>query len=227
MMPLKRFLLLIIVLASMLNLSAQQQSADIGLLGGGAIPFSDYSKLNIGQSIHFNFGGFYRYNFNSRFSLRINAMYGKVGANGFLDNIQQPISFNKSVFDLGAFFEINYLDFILGAKKMKFSPYVFYGAGVSFYPDISGGAVIAPNFPFGAGAKYAIGKRWGIGAEVSTRKLMNDKLDNLDDPYSTVNLGRVTDKLHNNDWINYFGLTLSYKFYWGTKPCPAYNSIND
>lgn len=227
MMPLKRSLLLVIVLANMLNLSAQQQTADVGLFGGGAIPFSDYSKLNIGKSINFDFGGFYRYNFNSRYSLRINLMYGNVGANGFLDNMQQPISFTKSVFDIGAIFEINYLDFLLGMKQMKFSPYVFYGVGVSFYPDDNGRTVIAPNFPFGLGVKYAISKRWGIGAEVSTRKLMNDELDNLNNPYSSVNLGNINDKLHNNDWINYFGLTLTYKFYWGTKPCPAYNSIND
>ena len=226
-MPLKRILLLIIVLANTLILPAQQQTADIGLFGGGAIPFSDYSKLNFGQSINFNFGGFYRYNFNSRYGLRINALYGKVGANGYLDNMEQPVSFSKSVFDWGAFFEINYLDFILGVKKMNLSPYVYSGIGVSFYSGSNGNAVVAPNIPIGIGVKYALAKRWGISAEASTRKLMNDDLDNLNNPYGSINLGNVNDKLHNNDWINYFGLTLTYKFYWGTKPCPAYNSIND
>jgi hypothetical protein len=90
------------------NLLAQQQTADIGLFGGGAVPISDYSKLKIGQSVNLNYGGFYRYNFNSRYSLRINALYGKVGASGYLDNEQSLISFNKSVVDLGAYFEINY-----------------------------------------------------------------------------------------------------------------------
>ncbi|HOO83361.1 MAG TPA: DUF6089 family protein, partial [Prolixibacteraceae bacterium] len=75
--------------------------------------------------------------------------------------------------------------------------------------------------------KYAITKKIGIGAEISTRKLMNDELDNLNNPYTEVNLPKASDIIHNNDWINYFGLTLTYKFYMGKTPCPAYNSLYD
>ncbi|MDA3931059.1 MAG: DUF6089 family protein [Prolixibacteraceae bacterium] len=223
----KRFFLHLLFLAISANLLAQQQTADIGLFGGGAVPISDYSKLKIGQSVNLNYGGFYRYNFNSRYSLRINALYGKVGASGYLDNEQSLISFNKSVVDLGAYFEINYLDFLLGVEHMKFSPYVFYGIGFSIYQGTNGNSVITGSIPFGTGVKYAFAKSWAVGAEVSARKLFNDELDNQSDPYGIVNLEKVNDLFHNNDWITYFGLTLTYKFYWGKKPCPAYNSIND
>jgi len=226
-MPLKRIVFKLLLIAFSANLYAQQQTADIGLFGGGAIPFTDYSKMNVASSIKLNYGGFYRYNFNSRYSLRINALFGKVGASGYMNNELIPVFFNKNVFDLGAYFEINYLDFLLGVEHMNFSPYVFYGLGLSFYPDAFGIPVITGNIPIGTGVKYSFAKRWAVGAELSTRKLFNDKLDNFDNPYQHVNLEKVNDLFHNNDWVTYFGLTLTYKFYWGKKPCPAYNSIND
>jgi hypothetical protein len=226
-MPLKRIILSLYLLAISLSIFAQQQTADIGLFGGGAIPFCDYSKLNIGQSVKANAGFFYRYNFNSRYSLRFNAIYGSVGAEGYLDDLSTLLSFQKQVFDLGVFFEVNYLDFLLGEEQMKFSPYLFYGLGLSFYDGATGGTILTGNIPLGTGVKYALSKKLALGAEVSCRKLFNDELDNLDNPYQSINLEKVSDNLHNNDWIIYFGLTLTYKFYWGKKPCPAYNSIND
>ena len=126
----------------------------------------------------------------------------------------------------GAFIEINYLDYIVDVKKMRFSPFVFTGLGMSYYPDEKGKGIVTPNIPLGVGIKYAITDKLSFGAEASLRKLFNDGLDNLNNPYQEVGLQKVSDILHNNDWISYFGLTLSYKFYWGKKPCPAYESVN-
>lgn len=225
-MPLKRFVLNLLALAFPALLFAQQQTADVGLFGGGAIPLSDYSSLNILQSVKPNYGAFYRYNFNSRYSLRINGLLGNVGATGYLNNMDSQIEFNKQVVSLAALFEINYLDFLLGVEKMKFSPYVYYGLGMSYYTGANGNSVVTGSIPIGTGVKYAIGKRWAVGAEVVGYKLFNDELDNLSNPYQNTHLGKVNDILHNNDWISYFGLTLTYKIYWGRKECPAYNSIN-
>ncbi|MFA9392353.1 MAG: DUF6089 family protein [Prolixibacteraceae bacterium] len=227
-MPLKRVVLYFFALIFSVGLSAQQQTGDFGLFGGGAIPISDYSKLNILQSIKPNVGLFYRYNFNSRYSFRMNGIFGNVGANGFLNDMTvPPISFKKQVVDLGLLFEINYLDFLIGEKRMNFSPYVYYGIGLSFFPGVNGNMVMTANLPIGTGVKYAFAKRWAVGAEVSGHKLFNDKLDDLNNPYQNAYLVKVNDSFHNNDWISYFGLTLTYKFYWGQKACPAYNSIND
>ncbi len=55
---------------------------------------------------------------------------------------------------------------------------------------------------------------------------MNDDLDNLDNPYTNDVLIKVSDIAHNNDWLSYFGLTLTYKFFWGSVPCPIYETIN-
>jgi hypothetical protein len=214
-MPVRQIFILILFLTTTVKLYSQQQTADIGLFVGGATPITDLSKTHLGQSINFDYGGFYRYNINSRYGIRINALYGTIGAVGELQNM--PFSFSKKAFDLAAIFEINYLDFLLGVEKWKFSPYVHYGIGATFYPG-----AISPNIIIGTGAKYALSKRWGLGAEITSRKLTNDGLDNLNDPYQL----NANDLFHNNDWVVYFGGTVTYKFFWGKKPCPAYNSLN-
>jgi len=223
-MPVKKLgiLLLFITLSSSLN--AQQQTADIGLFIGGGTPITDYDNTNLFQSLNIDYGLFYRYNFNSRISLRFNAVYGSMSATGELNSF--PVQFRKNVFDFDALIEINYLDFLIGVPTMKFSPYVFTGLGLAFYPGQAGDMTITPNIPIGIGAKYAFSKYFSLGAEASLHKLMDDGLDNLDNPHTSSGLIKVSDIAHNNDWISYFGLTLTYKFYGGKKACPAYNTIN-
>jgi len=223
-MPFKKIALFLIMVTMCGKLFPQKQTADIGLFIGGATTICDYTKMNLLQSINFGFGGFYRYNYSSRFSLRINAIYGTIGAIGELNFIPQS-PFKKNVLDFDAIIEINYLDFMLGVKEMKFSPYVFTGIGLTYYTG-SGISSITPNIPIGVGAKYALSKYFAVGAEASVHKLLNDGLDNLDNPYQPNGLVNVNDIWHNNDWICYFGLTLTYKFFMGKKACPAYNTIN-
>lgn len=224
MMPLKK---IIIVLAAifcfnMNNASAQQETADIGLFVGGNIPITDYDQMNLFQSIYPSYSLFYRYNFNSRFAMRINATYGTTGTSGEFDS--EPVSFQKNILDLGAFIEVNYLDFLLGVEKMKFSPYVYTGIGFMYFPTENGTYTFSPNLPIGVGVKYALFKQFGIGTEVCFRKTFSDDIDNLNNPHQQHGLTDVNDIFHNNDWIVYFGLTLNYKFYLGRKPCPAYES---
>jgi hypothetical protein len=223
-MPVKKIGLVILILTLSCRLYSQQQTADIGLFIGGGIPITDYDNANLLQSVNLDYGIYYRYNFNSRFSFRINAIYGTVNSTGELNSF--PQQFKKSVFDLDAMIEINYLDFLIGVPTMKFSPFVFTGLGLTFYPDKNGTMTITPNIPIGVGAKYAFNKYLSVGAEASLHKLMDDGLDNLDNPYMNEGLIKVSDIAHNNDWISYFGLTLTYKFFWGKKPCPAYNTLN-
>jgi hypothetical protein len=224
-MPLKRIALFLLLITMWGKLFSQKQTADFGLFLGGATPLCDYTKVNFPRSVNFNFGGFYRYNYNSRFSLRINALYGKVGAVGELNGVAAP-PFKKNVFDLDALFEVNYLDYMMGTKELKFSPYVYTGLGITYYPGLNGTSIITPNIPIGIGIKYSLSKYLAAGVDVSFHKLMNDGLDNLNNPYQEVGLIKVSDIWHNNDWICYFGLTLTYKIFKGSKPCPTYNTIN-
>lgn len=106
------------------------------------------------------------------------------------------------------------------------------------HPDAGIGStqsVITPTLPFGIGVKFNMGKRVGLGVEYQMRKLFNDGLDDLDDPMGSVvrdpadptkitQTSSFTDQLHNNDWIGFLGVHLTFKVYMGSKPCPAYDS---
>lgn len=87
--------------------------------------------------------------------------------------------------------------------------------------------VIAPSLPFGMGFKFNVGKRLGLGVEYQMRKLLDDRLDNLDDPLAHINNDNIEvtyrDRLHNNDWAGFLGLHLTYKIFLGKVPCPAYD----
>jgi hypothetical protein len=135
---------------------------------------------------------------------------------------------------------------MIGNRKSSFTSYLTAGIGVMYYPyqydpvfiyginpmsnkptDPLEQSVITATIPFGMGFKFNIGTRMGIGIEYQMRKLLNDKLDNLDDPLAHFNddgneiLYRSV--LHNNDWAGFLGLHLTYKIYLSGKPCPAYD----
>jgi len=229
-----------------------QKTADIGIWGGSSTVFGDMDKNAPFQTFNLNYGAYFRYNINARIGIRAMFLHGKFSNEGSIENA--PWSFNKNVEDFSVQAEINYLRYILGAKKMKFSPYVTIGAGMAYfkynyrpteivvfndrYPELlepDGGtaseeAVAVPTIPFGIGFKYTLGERLGIGVEYQMRKYMSDQLDDLDDPLAHVSgmgeLVTLNDGSHNNDWGGYLGVHLTYKIYIGKKACPAYDAKN-
>ena len=168
-------------------------------------------------------------------------------------------AFDKSVHDMTMMMEVNYLRYILGAKNTPFSPYIMAGIGVMYYPyNITPGlissinkvnannlvgnipteeSVIAMSIPFGMGIKATFGKRLGVGVEVQFRKLMDDKLDDLNDPFAHTGLvtpagntepvvGQITyaDAWHNNDYVAFWGINLTYSINLSNEVCPVYDS---
>ncbi len=90
--------------------------------------------------------------------------------------------------------------------------------------------VIAMNVSFGMGIKFNIGKKMAVGVEYQMRKVLSDKLDNLDDPLAHTKIidGEketiiYSGWLHNNDWLGYLGVHLTYKINLDRKSCPAYD----
>lgn len=231
-----------------------QKTADIGIWGGSSTVWGDMDDNTPFQSFNLNFGGYFRYNFNTRVGLRAMFLTGKMAGEGLVENTEW--NFDKSAQDLSLQIEINYLKYVLGSRKMRFTPYVTVGVGVSYfrydfrpaeifafnprYPEFqydgSGNleaqnqtqSLVVPTIPFGIGFKYTIGSRLGIGIEYQMRKYMSDKVDDLDDPLSFVNATNETIKYTtqqlNNDWVGYLGVHLTYKIYIGKKACPAYES---
>jgi len=227
-----------------------QVTADIGIWGGTSVYIGDLDETNPLQPVNPNFGAYFRYNFNSRVGLRAMFLTGSFSDEGVIEGVET--SFTKNLQDLSLQIEINYLKYILGAKKTPYTSYVTAGIGVAYFPyemdpafiagfnpaHNKGNAIIdeseiATTIPFGIGFKYTLGQRLGIGIEYQMRKIFSDKLDNLDDPlaYITVTNGiseeiTYTDMIHNNDWSGYLGIHLTYKIYIGKRACPAYESKN-
>ncbi len=230
-----------------------QKTADIGIWGGSSAYWGDVKGVPPLQTFNPNFGGYFRYNFNKRVALRLMFLAGNISADGTVENI--PWNFSKLATDISVMVEINYLEYLLGEKKTPFTPYILGGIGTMYFPYevtnanltqlllvnnnnplVQNGVVIdepvvTPAIPFGFGIKFNLGERFGIGAEYIMRKLLSDKLDNLDDPLAidaTAPGGpgqdiNYTDFLHNNDWPGYLGIHITYKIYLSKKACPAYD----
>lgn len=221
-----------------------QKTADIGIWGGVTSYWGDVREVPAIQGINPGFGGYFRYNFHKRVGLRLMFLTGKIAADGIAEDV--PWAFDKNVQDFSAQVEINYLKYILGNKKTPFTPYIMGGFGVMYFPykldpvellpvnpdHVKGNAeieesVITPAIPFGFGVKFNIGMRMGVGIEYQLRKIISDKLDNLDDPLAFRNdddeLITYTDLIHNNDWPGFLGIHVTYKIYLGQKACPAYD----
>lgn len=244
--------ILLVFAAVWITVSGNAQiTADIGIWGGTSVYIGDLDETNPLQPLNPNFGAYFRYNFNSRIGLRAMFLTGSFSDEGVIEGV--PATFSKGVQDLSLQIEINYLKYILGAKKTPYTSYVTAGIGVAYFPYEMepgfiagfnpahnkgnakvGESVIATTIPFGIGFKYTLGQRLGIGIEYQMRKLFSDKLDNLDDPLAyetassngTIEEITYTDMIHNNDWSGYLGIHLTYKIYIGKKACPAYESKN-
>ncbi len=245
--------ILLVFAAVWITVSGKAQvTADIGIWGGTSVYFGDLDQTNPLQPINPNFGGYFRYNFNSRVGLRVMFLTGNISDEGMIESAET--SFSKGVQDFSLQVEINFLRYILGVEKTPYSAYVTAGIGVAYFPyDMDPGfiasfnpihnkgvyplseSVMTPTIPFGIGFKYTLGQRLGIGIEYQMRKMFSDKLDNLDDPlaYKTYNSDstvkeeiKYTDVIHNNDWSGYLGIHLTYKIYMGKKACPVYESKN-
>lgn len=241
--------LLLVFAAVLMTVSGHaQKTADLGIWGGSqASLHCDMDDNTPFQTFNLNFGAYFRYNFNARVSVRAMFLTGKFANSGTVEGVSWE--YDKSVQDLSLQVEVNYLRFILGNKRMRFSPYVSAGVGVAYFPyefvttsmaavnpehpDVLAGIdynekVFTPTIPFGFGFKYTIGKRLGVGAEYQMRKYFSDMVDNLDDPLAYVNSDGETvtynDGIHNNDWAGYFGVHLTYMIYIKKKACPAYDA---
>lgn len=231
-----------------------QKTSDIGIWGGSSTAWGDMDKNTPFKTFNLNVGAYFRYNFNARFALRAMFLTGKFSDEGTVENA--PWSYSKNVHDLSLQAEVNYLRYILGAKKTKWTPYVTGGIGVAMVPfnlrpaeiatfnpnypllyDSAGNlrsasteTFFVPTIPFGMGVKFTIGRRLGIGIEYQMRKYLDDVLDDLNDPLAHINpdgeLVLYSSSSHNGDWSGYLGAHLTYKIYIGKRICPAYGSKN-
>ena len=165
---------------------------------------------------------FYRYNFSHVVSLRTGLTFGKVGASDLENPLDaaaeaRAASFNITLMELAPVFEYHFLDWKDAKRRIRYSPYLFAGAGLFVFSGNKnkpeGYSNVQMSIPFGGGFKYILNPHWYIGCEIGIRKTFFDYLDNVSDRVRPTK--RPLDFGNPYDKDNYFfvGLTLTRTFY--------------
>lgn len=166
---------------------------------------------------NYNFGINYRYAMNPRFAIRIAAHYGKVSGDSKYDNENlqyKNLSFHSTIIDIEAGLELNFLEYVPGSTKHRFTPYIYgglgffhfnpktdymgveyelqplgtEGQGLTAYPDKKPYKLTSFALPFGFGFKYNISKKVSIGFEWGLRKTFTDYIDDVSTFYPDAGL---------------------------------------
>lgn len=201
---------------------------ELGGMAGGSFYFGDANYSSMFKNMNIMGGAVWRYNINPRMAIKTSLAVARIsgdtadGENRFPggDN-----DFSRTLYDLGAQFEYNFLAYGegIGYKRThRLTPYIFAGVGFTFAPEPVDN-VFTPTFPLGLGVKYKLAHRLNVGCELSFRFTMSDKLDVtkasqpiLDDPY-----GIKSDGIKNKDSYAFLSISLTYDL------SPKYRECNN
>ncbi len=202
---------LVIVLFTLFAGQAFSQKSEIGIFLGGSYYIGD-----LNPNIHFLLtkpaaGIIYRYNFSTRVTLKIDALYGSVAGSDAINksNTNRNLSFKSTILELSPKVEINFLPYSVGNHKLPFTTYLFAGAALfrfdrraeyegTYYhlqPLGTEGqrtsvynkkpySLINFSIPFGMGFKKNIGKNVSFGLEWGLRKTFTDYIDDVSTTYA-------------------------------------------
>ncbi len=168
-----------------------------------------------------------RYILNPRMAIKGDLLVARIGGDtrDFSNKYPglQDVSFKRTLIDLGAQFEYNFLPYGTGygfRGGYRFTPYILGGMGFTYaIPPEKG--VFTVNFPIGIGVKYKVARRLNLGCEFTMRFSMSDKLDvthkeglQLNDPYQIKGKG-----LKNKDSYSFTLVYLTYDLFPKCKEC--------
>ena len=170
---------------------------------------------------------FYRSNISKVVSARTSITAGKIAASDTRKPIDafataRAASFDLFLLEASATFEYHFLDWRDSKRKLRFTPYLFAGAGLFGISGVQQKNAEYSNvqiaIPFGGGMKYVLNPKYYIAFEFGMRKTFFDYLDNISDgdpAFKDYQYGNFF------DYDNYFftGITLTYTFY--DIPCPS------
>jgi len=186
--------------------SGSAQDLEVGMYGGGSYYLGDLNPSNHFQGTQIAYGVLARYNFNTRWAVKLSGYQGKIVGNSadswFLPD--RNIQFSSPVTDISAVAEFNFLPYFTGSKRKFITPYVYAGIGMFFFKPSSNGAKLKPlgtegqqvgyegrkpyslvsfNIPFGLGVKLSVSRKIGITAFWEMHKTFSDYLDDISKTY--------------------------------------------
>jgi hypothetical protein len=208
----------IVLIAFPFQTAAGQKKSDIGIFAGTSYYMGDDNPSRHFYSPAPSGGLIFRYNFNSRNSIRFHGIYamlrGDPAKTGYPFGGSPYTAFTTNLVDLGVNTEFNFMTY--EATKIRKDRYTPYVSGGLSYAIVFGGKP-ATGLSFGAGFKYNLTRRMSGGLEWSFHKSFSDMLDNAPNIGSEYNLF-----FHNKDWYSIVGVFITYKIFdWGLD-CPAY-----
>lgn len=179
-----------------------QQSSDYGIFLGISQEHR-HTILPIPKigSVKPAIGGFYRFNFNPRYSLRGGVNYG-IGAT------EEELILNHTPLekvDAYGLFEFNFLPLSPRRDRIKVSTYI--GTGLAYYKSIV--------VPFNTGVKYNPTDELTLGVEWALRRSFRTDPIDMDTGYR---LFRLT------QWNSFIGITIGYKVIRTCRTCPFYET---
>ncbi|MDD4148432.1 MAG: DUF6089 family protein [Bacteroidales bacterium] len=214
-----------------------QQGLEFGLAGGGSYYMGDINLAKHFYQTKLNLGGFAKYHINGRYNIKIGAFFTNLRAadedfnNQF--QIMRDHSFETSLIELSAQFEVNFLPYEIGdVRRYSYTPYI--QTGVALYLANSAQDVLNFAIPIGFGFKKNIKPQIVLGVEWAFRRTFSDyldslsgeDLDNYDPDYGTsvtdANRHKQSGFRYNKDWYSIALVSLSYTFKIGGLGCPAY-----
>ncbi|MDE5920886.1 MAG: porin family protein [Paramuribaculum sp.] len=158
---------------------------------------------------------FGRYNFNSRWSGRLQAGVNTISGNtADMDNALPggaAYKFTATVADVALRGEFNFFPYGMGEtykRLRRWTPYVGLGVGVVM-SSVDSRSYASLTLPIAAGVRYKPSERLNLGLELTMNKTLSDNLDGRDlaDPY-----GIKSSLLKNTDMYWALGVSVSYEF---------------
>lgn len=218
----KRIYLCLIVCVIFIFKLPAQRYFDLGFTGGGSYYLGDINPNRHYYKLSPAFGAFLRYNLNNREAVRLSINYMSIkGDDADFNNPYQQLrkaSFDASFLELSCTFEFHFLPYVIHKKENGFSPYLYGGIGYLPYIDTPDNKGTDINVPFGAGIKYSLSKKVGVGVEWGMRKTFNDYIDGIINPGGE----ELKSFINNNDWYSFAGFFISFRLNDKSGNCPVY-----
>jgi hypothetical protein len=186
-------------LAQAQHLQLLENRGEIGLFGGQASYRGDIApdKFQFNKS----YGAFYKKNFNDYGGFKLN--YEKISLSAGDSLSKNPYAINRNFFfsrdfhDISLLGEFNFIRYLPGNKKYRFSPYLGIGVGYMFAIDNDSVTQVLNDsisirkqylhFPIQLGFKFNLSNKLNLFTEVLYRFMANDELDYFVDGKSVDN----------------------------------------
>jgi hypothetical protein len=199
---------------------AQEYKYEIGGEAGASAYLGDANQTRLTEGLNASAGLVFRRNFNLRWALKADLMYGRVSGDTRLSDNVYPANaqadFSRNFFELGGQMEFNFLpysDKFAYLNSSRIAPYLLAGLGLTLAPG-DDRTFFGLNLPLGCGVKYKIVNRVNLGVEFAVHKLFGDDFDaprregfSLDNPY-----GIRSGAMKNKDWFNTLMLSITWDF---------------